>query len=197
MRQLRADIDVEIALRQPFHVIREAFPRPRDAGAQYRFRNILDAFHQLNQALVVAWPTRGEADAAIAHDGGGDTVLRRGRDVLAPGDLTVVMGMNIDEARCYQFAAGVDLLRALGGDLADLGDAAIRDGDIRLEQFTAQSVGDVAAADHEVWLAGHRISPPGEFLLTASWNLSRCCQPPRVRLRNASVRQRAFADHVR
>ena len=53
MRQLRADVDVEIALRQPVHVIGETLPRPRDAGAQDRLRNILDAFHQLDQAEMI------------------------------------------------------------------------------------------------------------------------------------------------
>ncbi len=53
MRQLRADVDVEVALRQPIHVIRKAFPCPGQSGAQHRLGNILDAFHQLNQPLMV------------------------------------------------------------------------------------------------------------------------------------------------
>ena len=49
VRQLRADVDVEVALRQPVHVVRKTFPGPGNAGAQHRLGNILDAFHQLDQ----------------------------------------------------------------------------------------------------------------------------------------------------
>ena len=86
-------------LRQPVHVIRKTFPGPGNAGAQHRLRNILDAFHQLDQPDVIGRPAGREADAAIAHDRGGDAVLRRGRDVLAPGDLAVIMGVDVDKAR--------------------------------------------------------------------------------------------------
>src|SRR6185437_12454043 len=159
VRQLGADIDVELPLRQPRHVIRKAFPRPRNPRAQDRLGNILDAFHELDQALVIAGLAGREADPAIAHDGGGNAVLRRGRDVLAPGDLAVIMGVNVDKARRHQFAAGVDFLLALAQNLADLADPAVRDGDVRFEQVAPEPVGDVAAADHEVWIAGHGVSP--------------------------------------
>ena len=99
-----------------------------------------------------------EADAAIAHDGGGDAILRRGRDVLAPGDLAVIMGVNVDKARRHQFAAGVDLFLAFAGDAADLDNAAACDRHVRFEQVAAEAVGDAAAADHEVWMAGHGVS---------------------------------------
>ena len=126
VRQLRADIHVEAALRQPVHVIRKAFPGPGNAGAQHRLGNILDAFHQLDQPDMIGRPARREADAAIAHDRRGDAVLRRGRDVLAPGDLAVIMGVDVDKAGRDQFAPGVDLFLALARDLADFGDAAAR-----------------------------------------------------------------------
>ena len=117
VRQLRADIHVEISLRQPLHVVRKAFPGPGNAGAQHRLRNILDAFHQLDQPAMIARPAWRETDAAIAHDRRGDAVLRGGRDVLAPGDLAVVMGVNVDKAGRHQFAPGVDLFLALAETL--------------------------------------------------------------------------------
>src|SRR5665213_985921 len=107
---------------------------------------------------MVARPARREADAAIAHDRGGDAVLRRRRDVLAPGHLAVIMGVDIDKAGRHQFALGVDLVGALAQDLADFADAAIGDRDVGFEKLAARSVGDVAAANHEVWV-GHGISP--------------------------------------
>src|SRR6185437_16064221 len=48
---------------------------------------------------------------------------------------------------------------ALAQNLADLADPAVRDGDVRFEQVAPEPVGDVAAADHEVWIAGHGVSP--------------------------------------
>ena len=163
VRQLRADIHVEGALRQPVHIVREAFPGPGQSGAQNRFGNILDAFHQLDQPLMIGRPAGREADAAIAHDGGGDAILRRGRDVLAPGDLAVIMGVKVDKAGRHQFAAGIDLFLAFARDAADFDDAAIGDGDVRLIEFAAESVGDGAAANHEVRVAGHGVSSRSEF----------------------------------
>ena len=68
------------------------------------------------------------------------------------------MGMQVDEAGRDQFAPGVDLFRAFGRDLADLGDAAVADGDVGLKQLAAETVGDGAAADHEAWTVGHGVS---------------------------------------
>ena len=66
-----------------------------------------------------------EADAAIAHHGGGDAVLRRGRDVLAPGDLAVIVGVKVDEAWRDQLAPGVDLFGTFARDPADFDDATV------------------------------------------------------------------------
>ena len=76
MRELRADIDVKMALRQPLHVIGKTLPGPGNPGAQHRLRDILDAFHQLDQPLMIGRAAWRETDAAIAHDGGGDAILR-------------------------------------------------------------------------------------------------------------------------
>ena len=159
MRQLRADIDVETPLRQPVHVVRKALPRPGDAGAQHGLRNVLDAFHELDQAEMIVRFARREADAAIAHDRGGDAVLGRGGDVLAPGHLSIIVGVDVDEARRDQLAPGVDLFLALGRNLADLGDAAVLDRDIGLEELAAVAVCNGAAANHEVWRGCHGVRP--------------------------------------
>ena len=158
MRQLRADVDVEAPLRQPVHVVRKALPRPGNAGAQDRFGNVLDAFHQFDQPAVIARLARRKTDAAIAHDRCGDAVLRRRRDVLAPGDLAVIMGVDVDKAGRDQFSPGVDLFLALRRNLADLADAAVGDRYVGLEQVAALAIGNIAAADHEVWTVGHGVS---------------------------------------
>jgi len=60
------------------------------------------------------------------------------------------MGVKVDKARCDQFSAGVDLFGALARHAAHFRNAAVRDRDIRFEQVAAKTVGDAAAADHEV-----------------------------------------------
>ena len=68
------------------------------------------------------------------------------------------MGVDVDKARRDQFAPGVDLFLAFPCDLADLGDAAARDGDIGFIQVAALAIGNVAATDHEIRGTGHGVS---------------------------------------
>jgi hypothetical protein len=70
----------------------------------------------------------------------------------------VIMGVDVDEAGRDQFSARVDLFLALGGDFSDLADATACDGDIRLKEIAALAIGNVAAANHEVWTVGHGVS---------------------------------------
>jgi hypothetical protein len=82
---------------------------------------------------------------------------------MAPGDLAVIMGVQVDKTRRDQLSAGVDLLGALAGDAADLGDAAVFQRDIRFKQLAAKTVGNGTAADHEVWIVSHDVSSQGSF----------------------------------
>jgi hypothetical protein len=59
---------------------------------------------------------RREADAAVAHDDGGDAVPRRGRHLGIPGRLAVVVRVDVDEARRDDVARGVDLLASARQD---------------------------------------------------------------------------------
>src|SRR5207245_4029123 len=127
-----------------------------------------------------------EADAAIAHDCCRDAVLRGRRDVLAPGDLAVIMGVDVDKAGRDQFAFGVDLFLALRGNPADFGDAAAGDRHIGFEQFATLDIGNGAAADHEVGGRGHGFHP-GSGFVGASSDVPPHSQPPGMRLRNASA----------
>src|SRR5450631_3427472 len=73
------------------------------------------------------------------------------------------MGVQVDKPRRHQFAPGVDLLGAFALNPADFDNAAVRDCDIRFEQFAAKPVSDGPAADHEVWMIGHGVSSRREF----------------------------------
>ncbi len=75
------------------------------------------------------------------------------------------MGVDVDEAGRHQPAARVDLFLALGCDLADFGDLAAGDCDIGFIEIAALAIGNVAAADHEVWGRGHGTSSRGCLLI--------------------------------
>ena len=80
-----------------------------------------------------SWRSGGggrEADAAVAHDHGGDAVPDRRREQRVPGDLAVVVGVHVDEAGRDREAGGVELLAPGLVDGADRGDAAVVDGDV-------------------------------------------------------------------
>ena len=75
----------------------------------------------------------------------------RQRAVGIPEELGVVVGVQVDEARRHDQAAGVDRLVGLAGaDLADLGDHAVLDADVAAEARQAAAVDDHAAADHAI-----------------------------------------------
>jgi hypothetical protein len=97
------------------------------------------------------------------------------------------MGVDIDKARGHELAARVDLLAASACDLSNLADPAVLNSDIRFEQVATASVSDGAAADHEVWIGRHDVSPR---IGCCGWAVSsaatRDCQPQGIELSNAS-----------
>ena len=90
--------------------------------------------HYVDEHVVVLGAAGREAHAAVAHQCGGDPVRRRRRQPVRPDGLTVVVGVQVDEARERDRAAPVDHLGAVGsGDrLADLDDLTVGDQDVDL-----------------------------------------------------------------
>src|SRR3546814_4406683 len=72
-----------------------------------------------------------EADTAIAHDDGGDAVPARRGHFGIPRRLTVIMGVDVDEAGSDDLAACVDFLGASAEAFADRDDPVAVDCDIR------------------------------------------------------------------
>ena len=155
VRQLGAEIHVARPRLQRIEILAERFPRPVQALVERRAGNVLDAFHQLDQALAVLDLDRREAHAAIAHHRRGDAVPARGLQVRIPGRLAVIMGVDVDEARRDQQALGVDLLGGAAGHLADGGDLAVLHGDVGLVQRSAGAVGQSAAAHDQIEFRRH------------------------------------------
>src|SRR4051812_49306765 len=69
------------------------------------------------------------------------------------------MGVDVDEAGGHQLPLGIDLLGAVPGDLADCGNPAVLEPDIRLDRLAAGAIDDGATADDEIELCRHRSSP--------------------------------------
>ena len=155
MRQQGAEIDVVFAAFQRGQVFGEAFPAPVQALIQAGTGQILDPFHQRHDLILRVLFDGREADAAIAHDNGGDAVPGRGSEVRIPHGLPIIMGMNVDEARCDGQAGGVDFLGASAGDFSDGGDLAILDGDIGDVGGAAIAVHHGSAANDDIEFIGH------------------------------------------
>ena len=99
MGHLGGEVDVVGAAVERVEELGEGLPGPRQALVQRGAGDVLDALHQLDEALVVGRADRREADAAVAGDDRGDAVPRRRAEPVVPGGLAVVVHVDVDEAR--------------------------------------------------------------------------------------------------
>jgi hypothetical protein len=77
VRQIGGGVDVARAAVQRIQILREGLPVPGQPLGHDGARNILDAFHDVDQQIVILPPAGREADAAIAHHHGRDAMRRR------------------------------------------------------------------------------------------------------------------------
>ena len=70
MRQIGSRVDVTGPIVERIEIFGERLPVPRQTLSHDGAGNILDAFHGIDQQVVVFPPAWSEADAAIAHDYG-------------------------------------------------------------------------------------------------------------------------------
>ena len=121
---LGADVDRPAPLLQCVEILREGLPLPLDPLGQRRAGDVLDPLHQPDEPVVAVGLGGGEADAAVAHHERGDAVPRRRGELRVPGDLAVVVGVDVDPARRDQQAVSFDDSGGAALDRAHLGDAA-------------------------------------------------------------------------
>ncbi len=141
-------------------VLREALPPPADPLGQRRAGDVLHALHQGDEPVVAVGLHRGEADAAVAHDHRGDALPRGRGQQRVPGDLAVVVGVDVDPARRDQQTVGVQLLAPGAGDLAHEADPTVVHGHVGNSSVSTGPVDDRATPDHEVMLShGMRVRP--------------------------------------
>ncbi len=150
MGDLGADVDAARRTFERIEVLPEGLPLPRQPFREGGARDVFDAFHQFDKSLSVLAAARREADTAVAHDHRGDAVGDRWLQLSVPGDLPVIMGVDVDKPGCDERAVRVDLTLGLGGDLADFDDSAVFDGDVTRTDLPAGTVGDPPALDDGV-----------------------------------------------
>ena len=130
VRHLRGDVERARDAVERVEVLADGLPVPPDRLAQGCAGDALDALHQADEPVVAVGRGGREADAAVAHDHGGDAVPDRRREQRVPGDLAVVVRVHVDEPGRDHEAGGVDLLATGLVDGAHRGDAAVVDGDV-------------------------------------------------------------------
>ncbi len=155
---LGPDVDRPPASVEGVQVLGECLPVPRHALGQGRAGDVLDPLHQPDQPLVAVGTGRGEPDPAVAGDQRGHAVPAARGQHLVPGGLTVVVGVDVDPARGDQQPVGLDGAdRLLPPVVADAGDDAVADGDVRGAGRCPGAVDDGAPLDDEIV---HGLSPP-------------------------------------
>ena len=160
MGKLRAHIQRVLAAREKIEIFGKSFPgAPGHALVERRAGNILHAFHQFDQLPLAARRHRRKAHAAIAHHHGGDAVRGRRIDLVVPGHLAVVMGMDIHPARRRQRAIGGDRLPSGLIDLSARNDLAVLNPEVAVLRRRSSPVHDVGIFDeiveHGVGLLGY------------------------------------------
>jgi hypothetical protein len=158
VRQLGAEIHVARPGLERIEILAERFPGPTQSLVQGDAGDVLDTFHQLDQAVAIVRPDRCEADTAIAHYRRGDAVPARRLQTGVPHGLAVVVGVDVDEARRDQQALGVDLFGAFPRNSANRRDLAVLDRDIGLARAIARAVGHRAATDDQI-VVRHGFTP--------------------------------------
>jgi hypothetical protein len=94
---------------------------------------------------------RRGADAAVARHDRGHALRYLERHLRLRQHGLVVVRMRVDEAGRNDAAGGVDrLLRGVSRELADGGNASVRDADVGIEAGRLGAVDDGAAADEQV-----------------------------------------------
>ena len=104
---------------------------------------------------------RRKADAAIAHDDGGNAVPARRGHFGVPCCLAVIMGVNINKARGNDLAARVDFFAGVVVNDADLSYQAAIYRDIRLKRFAAAAIDHSPSANDQIM---HFSSPQSQWI---------------------------------
>ena len=110
MGDLRRHIHGPVQFLKGIQILGKRLPIPSHAFSECAARNILDALHQTDQPLLSVRRSGRKADPAITHDNRGHTVPRRGRHLLIPRCLTIIVSVNVDKTRDHNTTRRIDFL---------------------------------------------------------------------------------------
>ena len=145
-----ADIDHGAKALDGVEVAAVGLPVPRQAREDGVLRNVLHRLHHAGEEFAVFAAAGREGDAAVAEQGGGDTMPGDRGHVRIPADLGVEVRVQIDEARRDGLPAGVDFLAPVAGNFAHGGDGVAIDGNVAFERRAAGAIDDDTVANYEI-----------------------------------------------
>ena len=165
------------------HILRETLPLiPGHAIQQHLLRHGLHIDQVPRDNLFLLRATRRNTHPAVAHQDAGHPVPARTGEQRVPGDLRVVMSMNIDKTRRDHAAVGVDCPRGRSGCRANVDDNPILDSDSTVKEPRASTVTNLSVRNEQV--VGHASPlysyPNSDLMLIWQVNLLRAL-PPRCR----------------
>ena len=138
-------------------VVAEAPALPAEPDRQRFGRHALDARQHLGQPADVVRAGRREREAAVAGEHRGDAVPRGRRRQGIPGELGIVVRVDVDEAGRHDQPVGVDHAVRRTVDPADAGDPAVTHGDVGSASRPAGAVDHEPAANDQI--PRHRALP--------------------------------------
>ena len=133
---LGTDVHRPLASAESVEILGERLPLPIDPLREGGTGNVLHTFHESDEPFASFGSDRREADAAIAHDHGGDAVQRRGCEQVVPGGLAVIVGVDVDPSRRHQESGGIEV-RAPG--VREIGTRSQRCGRPRWRRLLARA----------------------------------------------------------
>jgi len=113
------DVHREAASVEGVEVFGKGLPLPLQPGAQHIARDVLDRFHRGHEQIVIGGTGRCEADSAHAENDGRHPVCVARRERVIEEGLTVVMRMDVNEARGHNETLCIDDLAGFARNLAD------------------------------------------------------------------------------
>ena len=120
---------------------------------QCRSGNIFDAFHEADQEFLFARSDGRKADAAITHHQSRDPMPCSRREQRIPSRLTIVVRVDIDEARRHDFTFGIDdvsRFRIFGSDGPNLRDLPILNRDVPNKGCSPGPIDNRSASDNQI-----------------------------------------------
>ncbi len=128
-----------------------------------RHRDVLDALHQPDEPVPPVGDARREANSAVAHHHGGDSVPAARCEVCIPGDVAVEVRVDVDEARSHGRAISVDRPACRSLHPSHFRDDPVGDGHVRRHGGCSSAVDDSSASDDQVvhvFLRARPLLPP-------------------------------------